>query len=56
MNLSKKVELLLDKAKISGRSLLTTSCTHALEISAILINIQPGDQVICHRTHLFLRR
>ena len=44
---SKKVELLLDKKlKISGRSLLTTSCTHALEISAILINIQPGDQVI----------
>ncbi len=26
--------------------LLTTSCTHALEMAAILINIQPGDEVI----------
>ena len=28
------------------KSLLTTSCTHALEMSAILLNIQPGDEVI----------
>lgn len=28
------------------KSLLTTSCTHALEMAAILINIQPGDEVI----------
>ena len=27
-------------------ALLTTSCTHALELSAILANIQPGDEVI----------
>ena len=26
--------------------LLTTSCTHALEMAAILIDIQPGDEVI----------
>lgn len=26
--------------------LLTTSCTHALEMCAILLNIQPGDEVI----------
>jgi dTDP-4-amino-4,6-dideoxygalactose transaminase len=26
--------------------LLTTSCTHALEMAALLMNIQPGDQVI----------
>jgi dTDP-4-amino-4,6-dideoxygalactose transaminase len=26
--------------------LLTTSCTHALEMAAILINIKPGDEVI----------
>lgn len=26
--------------------LLTTSCTHALEMTAILIDIQPGDEVI----------
>ena len=28
------------------KALLTTSCTHALEMSAILIDIQPGDEVI----------
>lgn len=27
--------------------LLTTSCTHALEMSALLLDIQPGDEVIC---------
>ena len=28
------------------KALLTTSCTHALEMSAMLIDIQPGDEVI----------
>lgn len=28
------------------KALLTTSCTHALEMSALLIDIQPGDEVI----------
>lgn len=28
------------------RALLTTSCTHALEMAAILAEIQPGDEVI----------
>ena len=28
------------------KSLLTTSCTDALEMTAILSNIQPGDEVI----------
>ncbi|MBP1991135.1 dTDP-4-amino-4,6-dideoxygalactose transaminase [Paenibacillus eucommiae] len=28
------------------KALLTTSCTHALEMSAILSDIQPGDEVI----------
>jgi len=28
------------------KALLTTSCTHALEMAAILINIQPGDEII----------
>lgn len=28
------------------KALLTTSCTHALEMSAILANIQPGDEII----------
>ena len=29
-----------------SKVLLTTSCTHALEMSAILLDIQPGDEVI----------
>jgi len=29
-----------------GDVLLTTSCTHALELSAILMDLQPGDEVI----------
>lgn len=29
-----------------GKCLLTTSCTDALEMSALLIDIQPGDEVI----------
>lgn len=29
-----------------SRSLLTPSCTHALEMAALLIDIQPGDEVI----------
>jgi dTDP-4-amino-4,6-dideoxygalactose transaminase len=28
------------------RVLLTTSCTHALEMAAILLNIRPGDEII----------
>lgn len=28
------------------KALLTTSCTHALEMAAILCDIQPGDEVI----------
>ena len=29
-----------------GRALLTTSCTHALEMSALLLDLKPGDEVI----------
>jgi dTDP-4-amino-4,6-dideoxygalactose transaminase len=30
----------------SNEALLTPSCTHALEMAALLLNIQPGDEVI----------
>jgi dTDP-4-amino-4,6-dideoxygalactose transaminase len=30
----------------ANHTLLTTSCTHALEMSALLLNLQPGDEVI----------
>ena len=33
------------------KSLLTTSCTDALEMAAILIDIQPGDEVILPPYH-----
>src|SRR5206468_8043567 len=29
-----------------SKALLTTSCTHALEMAAMLLDIQPGDEVI----------
>src|SRR5258705_12422169 len=29
-----------------ARVLLTTSCTHALEMAALLLDVQPGDEVI----------
>ena len=30
----------------SPKALLTTSCTHALEMAALLLELQPGDEVI----------
>ncbi len=38
-------ELLTDVHKCAA-TLLTTSCTHALEMSALLLDIKPGDEVI----------
>jgi dTDP-4-amino-4,6-dideoxygalactose transaminase len=37
---------LLEKVLGVPKVLLTTSCTHALEMSAILLDIQPGDEFI----------
>lgn len=38
-------KLLEDKIGVK-KALLTTSCTHALELSALLLNLQKGDEVI----------
>ncbi len=35
-----------------ARALLTSSCTHALEMCALLIDIQPGDEIILPCTRL----
>lgn len=43
---TKRCSALLARAHDAPRALLTTSCTHALEMSALLLNIQPGDEVI----------
>lgn len=36
----------LEEKTGASKVLLTTSCTHALEMAALLCNIQPGDEVI----------
>ncbi len=43
---TKKCHKFLEEAVGVPKVLLTTSCTHALEMSAILLNIQAGDEVI----------
>jgi dTDP-4-amino-4,6-dideoxygalactose transaminase len=43
---SRKVHQFLQDALGVQKALLTTSCTHALEMSALLLDIQPGDEVI----------
>jgi dTDP-4-amino-4,6-dideoxygalactose transaminase len=43
---TKKCHAYLEREFGMNRSLLTTSCTHALELAALLLNIQPGDEVI----------
>ncbi len=43
---TKKCHTLLEEVLGIPKVLLTTSCTHALEMAALLLNIQPGDEVI----------
>ena len=43
---SKKCHALLEQTLGVPKALVTTSCTHALEMCALLLNIQPGDEVI----------
>jgi dTDP-4-amino-4,6-dideoxygalactose transaminase len=43
---TKKANAMLESIVGAPRVLLTTSCTHALEMAAILLDIRPGDEVI----------
>lgn len=43
---TKKCSQLLSKITSAKHVLLTTSCSHALDMSAILIGVGPGDEVI----------
>jgi len=43
---SKKCQALLENTLGVPKVLLTSSCTHALEMAAILLDIKPGDEVI----------
>lgn len=45
-NFTKKCSAWLEETTGTAKALLTTSCTHATELAAILANIQPGDEVI----------
>lgn len=45
-NFTKKCQQLLQDIIGAPKALLTTSCTHALEMSALLLDVQPGDEVI----------
>ncbi len=43
---TKRAEAMLTQLHGGSPTLLTTSCTHALEIAARLLDLQPGDEVI----------
>lgn len=43
---SKKCQSWFEEKLDVPKTLLTTSCTHALEMAAILLDIKPGDEVI----------
>jgi len=43
---TKKCHALLERELDVPRVLLTTNCTHALEMAALLLNIQAGDEVV----------
>ncbi|MBL8055801.1 MAG: dTDP-4-amino-4,6-dideoxygalactose transaminase [Anaerolineales bacterium] len=43
---TKQCRNLLEAELGVARALLTTSCTHALEMAALLLDIQPGDEVV----------
>jgi dTDP-4-amino-4,6-dideoxygalactose transaminase len=43
---TKRAQTLLETITGTKKALLTTSCTDALELSALLLDIKPGDEVI----------
>jgi dTDP-4-amino-4,6-dideoxygalactose transaminase len=43
---TRRCEELLEQELGVSRALLTTSCTHALELAALLLDVGPGDQVV----------
>ncbi len=43
---TRRCHALLEAELGAAKVLLTTSCTHALEMSALLLDIRPGDEVI----------
>jgi len=43
---TKRCHALLESTLGAPRVLLTSSCTHALEMAALLLDLQPGDEVV----------
>ena len=43
---TRKCHAFLEQELGAKKALLTTSCTHALELTALLLDLQPGDEVI----------
>ena len=43
---TRRASTLIETLTSTPRALLTTSCTHALELCALLLDLQPGDEVI----------
>ena len=43
---TKRCHALLETILGAPRTLLTTSCTHALEMAALLLDVRPGDEVV----------
>ena len=43
---TRRCHALVEDALAVPKALLTTSCTHALEMSALLLDVKPGDEVI----------
>ncbi len=43
---TKRCHALFEEVLGTHKVLLTTSCTHALEMAALLLDIKPGDEVI----------
>jgi len=44
---TKRCHALLEQITGARKALLTTSCTHALEMAALLLDLHIGDEVIC---------
>lgn len=43
---TRKCHAFFEKELGAKKALLTTSCTHALEMAALLLDVQPGDEII----------
>ena len=43
---TKKCNAWMEESFHAKKALLTTSCTHATEMAALLLDIKPGDEVI----------